>query len=105
MVRSCLPLLAESTVAAVPIVRSVFECGVMAQWLGWFPGSEDNVLEESHGLMAALTKDLSRSKRPHYQEGAARLPACQLPTGSCPCTSLSANSLILLRSYTSGRPR
>jgi hypothetical protein len=59
---------------AVPIMRSVFECGVMAQWLRWFPGSEDKFLEESHRQMAALTKDLSRSVRPHYQEGAARFP-------------------------------
>ena len=29
------------------------------------------------------------------------LPACQLPTGSSPCTSLSANSSIMLRSYSS----
>jgi hypothetical protein len=27
--------------------------------------------------------------------------ACQLPTGSFPCTSLSANSSIMLRSYSS----
>jgi hypothetical protein len=33
------------------------------------------------------------------------LPACQLPTGNSRCTSLSANSLIMLRSYTSCRPR
>jgi hypothetical protein len=56
MVRRCLPLLAESTIVAVTIVRSVFECGVMAQWLRWFPGSEDGLLEESHRQMAALTK-------------------------------------------------
>ena len=29
------------------------------------------------------------------------LPACQLPTGSSPCTSLSASSSIMLRSYSS----
>ena len=29
------------------------------------------------------------------------LPACQLPTGSSPCASLSANSSIMLRSYSS----
>jgi hypothetical protein len=40
-----------------------------------------------------------------FQEGCIGLPACQLPTGSSPCTSLSANSLIMLRSYTSVRPR
>jgi hypothetical protein len=73
MVRRCLPLLAESTIVAVTIVRSVFECGVMAQWLRWFPGSEDSLLEESHRQMTALTKDLSRSATPHYREGAARL--------------------------------
>ena len=33
--------------------------------------------------------------------GAVTLPACQLPTGSSPCTSLSANSSIMLRSYSS----
>ena len=73
MVRRCLPLLAETTVVAVPIVRSVFECGVMAQWLRWFPGSEDSLLEESHRQMAALIKDLGRSVRRDSQEGAARL--------------------------------
>jgi hypothetical protein len=34
-----------------------------------------------------------------FQEGCIGLPACQLPTGSSPCTSLSANSSIMLRSY------
>lgn len=73
MVRRCLPLLAESTIAAIPIVRSVFECGVMAQWLRWVPGSEDILMEESHRQMVQLTKDLGRSEAPHYREGAARL--------------------------------
>ena len=36
-----------------------------------------------------------------FQEGCVGLPACQLPTGSSPCTSLSANSSIMLRSYSS----
>jgi hypothetical protein len=36
-----------------------------------------------------------------FQEGCIGLPACQLPTGSSPCTSLSANSSIMLRSYSS----
>jgi hypothetical protein len=31
-----------------------------------------------------------------YREIADWLPACQLPTGSSPCTSLSANSSIML---------
>jgi hypothetical protein len=35
------------------------------------------------------------------QEGRCGVPACQLPTGSSPCTSLSANSSIMLRSYSS----
>jgi hypothetical protein len=35
MVRRCLPILAESTIAAIPIVRSVFECG-RSGW-GLFP--------------------------------------------------------------------
>jgi hypothetical protein len=65
MVRRCLPLLAESTIAAIPIVRSVFECGVMAQWLRWVPGSEDSLVEESHRQMVQLTKDFSRSETPH----------------------------------------
>jgi hypothetical protein len=29
------------------------------------------------------------------------LPTCQLPTGNSPCTSLSVNSSIMLRSYSS----
>jgi hypothetical protein len=29
------------------------------------------------------------------------LPACQLPTGNSPCTRVSANSSIMLRSYSS----
>jgi RNA polymerase primary sigma factor len=36
-----------------------------------------------------------------FQEGCLGLPACQLPTGSSPCTSLSADSSIMLRSYSS----
>jgi hypothetical protein len=73
MVRRWLPLLAESTIAAVPIVRSVFECGVIAQWLRWFPGSEDSLMEESHRQMVALTKDLSRSETPYRRERATSL--------------------------------
>jgi hypothetical protein len=38
---------------------------------------------------------------PRYREIADWLPACQLPTGSSPCTSLSADSSIMLRSYSS----
>jgi hypothetical protein len=36
-----------------------------------------------------------------FQEGCLGLPACQLPTGRSPCPSLSANSSIMLRSYSS----
>jgi hypothetical protein len=36
-----------------------------------------------------------------YRLGCVELPACQLPTGSSPFTSLSANSSIMLRSYSS----
>src|SRR5215218_9715142 len=35
------------------------------------------------------------------QEAGVGLPVCQLPTGSSPCMSLSANSSIMLRSYSS----
>jgi hypothetical protein len=44
------------------------------------------------------------SARPHtiaFCCTAPDLPACQLPTGSSPCTSLSANSSIMVRSYSS----
>jgi len=37
--------------------------------------------------------DLVRQGKLRY----VALPACQLPTGSSPCTSLSANSSIMLR--------
>jgi hypothetical protein len=36
-----------------------------------------------------------------YLESANELPVCQVPTGSSPGTSLSANSSIMLRSYSS----
>ena len=36
-----------------------------------------------------------------FREGCLGLPTCQLPTGSSPWTSLSANSSIMLRSYSS----
>jgi hypothetical protein len=36
-----------------------------------------------------------------FQEGCLGLPVCQLPTGRSPCASLSANSSIMLRSYSS----
>ena len=39
--------------------------------------------------------DLVRQGKLRY----VALPACQLPTGSSPCTSLSANSSIMLRPY------
>ena len=71
LIGRCLRLLAESPIAVVPIVRSVFECGVMAQWLRWIPGSELSLMEERRRLLVALTGDLSRSQTPHYREVAA----------------------------------
>ena len=78
MARRCLPLLAESTIAAVPIVRSVFECGVMAQWLRWFPGSDDSLLEEGRRQMMALTKELSRAESTPFSRARCRLPRTPL---------------------------
>jgi hypothetical protein len=78
MVRRCLPLLAETAIAAIPIVRSVFECGVMAQWLLWVPGSEMALLNECRRQMEQLTKYHSRSETPHYREGAAAAAAHRL---------------------------
>jgi hypothetical protein len=73
MVEHCLPILAMSTIAVVPIVRSVFECGVVAQWLRWVPGSEIGLMDEARRLMEAATKDLSTSESPRYREAAAKL--------------------------------
>jgi hypothetical protein len=71
MVRRCLPLLADSTIVAVPILRSVFECGVMAQWLRWVPGSEMSLHDEARRQMVALSEDLNRSSEPSYRENVA----------------------------------
>jgi hypothetical protein len=57
------------------------------------------------GLVGMVSRQFAaRSRLPDaelFQEGCIGLPACQLPTGSSPCTSLSANSSIMLRSYSS----
>jgi RNA polymerase primary sigma factor len=57
------------------------------------------------GLVGMISRQhAARSQLPEaelFQEGCVGLPACQLPTGSSPCTSLSANSSIMLRSYSS----
>jgi hypothetical protein len=71
LIGQCLRLLAESPIAVVPIVRTVFECGVMAQWLRWIPGSELSLTEERRRVMKAQTRDLSRSQTPRYREAAA----------------------------------
>ena len=57
------------------------------------------------GLVGMVSRQqAARSQLPEaelFQEGCVGLPACQLPTGSSPCTSLSVNSSIMLRSYSS----
>src|SRR5215213_4055776 len=57
------------------------------------------------GLVGMVSRQYAaRSRLPDaelFQEGCVGLPACQLPTGSSPCTSVSANSSIMLRSYSS----
>jgi hypothetical protein len=57
------------------------------------------------GLVGMVSRPYAtRSQLPEadlFQEGCVGLPACQLPTGSSPCTSLSANSSIMLRWYSS----
>jgi hypothetical protein len=66
-------------------------------------------IQANLGLVGMVSRQFAaRSQLPDaelFQEGCLGLPACQLPTGSSPCTSLSANSSIMLRSYTSCRPR
>lgn len=73
MISRCMPMLTESTIAAVPILRSVFECGVMAQWLLWVRGSELGLMEECRRQQAAMIENLHRSAAPHFREQAAKL--------------------------------
>jgi RNA polymerase primary sigma factor len=62
-------------------------------------------IEANLGLVGMVSRQFAaRCQLPEaelFQEGCLGLPACQLPTGSSPCTSLSANSSIMLRSYSS----
>ena len=62
-------------------------------------------IQANLGLVGMVSRQLAaRCQLPDaelFQEGCVGLPACQLPTGSSPCTSLSANSSIMLRSYSS----
>ena len=66
-------------------------------------------IQANLGLVGMVSRQLAaRCQLPDaelFQEGCVGLPACQLPTGSSPCTSLSATSSIMLRSDTSCRPR
>ena len=59
------------------------------------------------GLVGMVSRQYAaRSRLPDaelFQEGCVGLPACQLPTGNSWCMSLSANSSIVLRSYSSIR--
>jgi hypothetical protein len=64
--------LTESTIAVIPILRSVFECGVMAQWVRWVPGSDAALMEETRGQLEAMNKYLSRSTASHIRDEAAR---------------------------------
>ncbi|MFL6046371.1 MAG: hypothetical protein ACJ72M_14805 [Propionibacteriaceae bacterium] len=75
MARRCLPILAESTIAAVPIVRSVFECGVMAQWLRWVPGSEMTLMDDFDRQMGWVIDDFETSAEPDWRERATELRA------------------------------
>ena len=62
-------------------------------------------IQANLGLVGMVSRQFAtRCRLPDaelFQEGCVGLPACQLPTGSSPCTSLSANSSIMLRSYSS----
>jgi hypothetical protein len=57
--------------------------------------------ESGPGVRGRIPFSLVWSRQPGESRCAVRLPACQRPTGNSPCTSLSANSSIMLRSYSS----
>jgi hypothetical protein len=105
MVKRCLPILAESTIAAIPIVRSVFECGVMAQWLRFVPGSEMTLMDEFDGHMRRVIDDLESSAEPNWRERAAELRGRSYgdsrPIGSTACLpdENSTDLRVLLRRY------
>ena len=58
-------------------------------------------IQANLGLVGMVSRQFAaRCRLPDaelFQEGCVGLPACQLPTGSSLCTSLSANSSIMLR--------
>jgi hypothetical protein len=62
-------------------------------------------IEANLGLVGMVSRQFAaRCQLPDaelFQEGCVGLPACQLPTGSSPRTSPSANSSIMLPSYSS----
>ncbi len=62
-------------------------------------------IQANLGLVGMVSRQFAtRCRLPNaelFKEGCVGLPACQLPTGSSRCTSLSANSSIILRSYSS----
>jgi hypothetical protein len=73
MARRCLPILGESTIAAIPIVRSVFECGVMAQWLRLVPGSENTLMDDFQRQMGWIIDDFEAATEPDWRERATEL--------------------------------
>ena len=62
-------------------------------------------IEANLGLVGMVSRQYAArsqlSDAELFQEGCVGLPACQLPTGNFRSTSLSANSSIMLRSYSS----
>jgi hypothetical protein len=83
------------------------EAGMGKQTARWPPTFDDGSRKycrrpRSFGQLPrqdAYARTPSRVRR--LTGGGIELPACQLPTGSSPCTSLGANSSIMLRSYSS----
>src|SRR5512132_4222252 len=70
---------------------------------GLLDPAEVNVLTELTNLRHRVVHqdDAVVTAESANRYAALALPACQRPTGNSPCTSLSANSSIMLRSYSS----
>jgi len=68
LVAESLPLFTKPTLAMVPIIRSVFEAGVTAQWLRWVRDSDVSLMRAHRRQQTLLTDSLLESANPMFHE-------------------------------------
>lgn len=72
LVRGGLPIMEPMTTAAHPVIRSVYELGVTAQWVYWVPGAELQVAKEAVRKRRNLINQMKKSTSTEFLQTAKR---------------------------------